>query len=149
MRSSLLVSAALLAGCGSGPFRPEDEKRGGELFAAYCAACHGPDGRGLESQIPPLAGSSWVTGPESRPIRIVLHGLRGPIDVGGEIFELEMPGFGPVMSDREIASVLTFVRRKFGKTPAINEASVRRVRAATGERTEYWTADELRRQNRD
>ena len=32
---------------------------------------------------PPLAGSEWVLGSEERLIRIVLHGLKGPVKVKG------------------------------------------------------------------
>ena len=145
MRSSLLVSVALLAGCRSEEVWEAHPERGRDLFATYCAACHGSDGLGSEAAIPPLAGSSWVTGPEFRSILTVLHGLRGPIEVNGNNFELEMPGFAPILSDEDVASVLTYVRRRFGKASPVSSGVVRRLRAATRERTEYWTADELRR----
>lgn len=93
---------------------------------------------------PPLAGSSWVTGPEKRLIRIVLHGVEGPMEVQGQTYDREMPGFGNILTDAQIASLLTFVRRRFGEpSEPIAVETVSRVRAATPERTEYWTVDEL------
>jgi len=93
---------------------------------------------------PPLAGSPWVTGPEDRLIRIVLHGVRGRMEVSGKVYDQEMPGFGPVMSDSDIASLLTFVRRHFGgPEEPVEPAAVSRIRAANQNRTNYWSVEEL------
>jgi mono/diheme cytochrome c family protein len=95
-------------------------------------------------EAPPLEGSPWVTGPESRLIKIVLHGLRGRIEIGGKTYNQEMPAFGKVLSDAEAASLLSFVRQRFGGgSPPISPEAVSRVRAATRDRTDYWSADEL------
>ncbi|MEX2216850.1 MAG: cytochrome c [Phycisphaeraceae bacterium] len=135
----------LLTGCDANDpgAATKDDAKGLALFQTYCAACHQADGSGQEARIPPLAGSSWVSGPEERIIRIVLHGLRGPIEVKGTTFEVEMLGFGAVLRDEEVASVLTYVRRRFGDAPAVTTASVNQVREATKDRAEYWTAEEL------
>jgi mono/diheme cytochrome c family protein len=85
-----------------------------------------------------------VTGPESRLIKIALQGVRGKIEVNGRTYNLEMPGFGKVLTDDEIAGLLSFVRGNWGGARApITAASVDRVRAATRERTDYWTVQEL------
>jgi len=62
----------------------------------------------------PLAGSPWVRGPENRLIRIVLHGVRGPLEVHDKTYDLEMPGFGRILSDADVASLLSYVRRRSG-----------------------------------
>lgn len=93
-------------------------------------------------EAPPLEGSPWVAGPEDRLIKIVLHGLHGAIEVRGKTYNQEMPGFGQTLTDAEIASLLSFVRKRFGGGP-VSEEAVRRVRAATRNRTGYWTAEEL------
>lgn len=111
-------------------------------FEDRCAACHQFEGRVREA--PPLAGSAWVTGPESRLIRIVLHGVRGEMEVAGRTYNREMPGFGPVLSDEEVAAVLTFVRKRFGGlTTPIRPPTVTAIRAAHEGRASYWTVDEL------
>src|ERR1051325_8757124 len=89
----------LLAGCVA--HRREGHRPNAEpgriQFQSYCAACHQYDGQGM-GDAPALAGSPWVTGPESRLIRIVLHGVRGPMVVDGKSYDREMPGFGQILS---------------------------------------------------
>ncbi len=82
--------------------------------------------------------------PEGLVIRIVLHGLRGPIEVAGKAYNQEMPGFGPVLSDSDIALLLSYARKRFGgvDTPVSAEA-VASIRAAHRDRKAFWTADEL------
>jgi len=93
---------------------------------------------------PALAGSPWVTGPENRLIRIVLHGVRGAMVVDGKTYDREMPGFGPILADTEIAFLLSYVRRQFGApSEPITVEMVSRVRAANQTRTQYWRVDEL------
>jgi mono/diheme cytochrome c family protein len=113
-------------------------------FESYCAACHLSNGPGLAAEAPPLDGSPWVTGPEDRLIKIVLHGLRGAIQVSGKTYNQEMPAVGQVLTDSQVASLLSFVRQRFGtaSTPVL-PAAVSDVRAATRNRTNYWTVDEL------
>ncbi|MCZ6794863.1 MAG: cytochrome c [Planctomycetota bacterium] len=154
-RVAALCLAALLPRCGSDPepdppaapppaAPPADVVEGRTHFQGYCSPCHHPEGRGIEDGPPPLVGSSWVAGPESRLVRIVLHGVRGTIEVSGKTYSLEMPGFGTVLTDAQVASILSFVRRRFGEpSPPVLEATVSRVRAATRDRTRYWTAQEL------
>lgn len=115
-----------------------------KAFVANCAACHGPEGRGVERAGPPFVGSSWVDGPESRLVRIVLNGVGGAIDVSGKAYNLEMPGFGMALNDAQVAQLLTYLRQRFGSNPApISTATVRRIRAETQGRERYWTAAEL------
>ena len=112
-------------------------------FQSYCAACHQYDGQRM-GDAPALAGSQWVTGPASRLIRIVLHGVRGPMVVDGKTYDREMPGFGQILSDTEVASLLSYVRRQFGAlSEPITAEMVSRVRAANQTRTQYWRVDEL------
>lgn len=95
-------------------------------------------------EAPPLDKSPWVTGSEERLIRIVLHGVRGPIEVHGKTYNREMPGFGQILSNAEIAAMLSFVRKRFGEpSPEILATSVGQVREATPGRTEYWSVEEL------
>ena len=98
----------------------------------------------MMGEAPPLEGSSWVTGPEDRLIRIVLHGLRGNIEVAGKTYNQEMPGFGPILTDAGIASLISYVRTRFGGASIpVSPEAVSLIRAATGNRTHYWTVPEL------
>lgn len=118
---------------------------GGQLYGLYCSACHGADGKGATGgQFPPLAGSEWVLGNPDRSIKIVLHGLHQPIEVAGKTYNLEMPPQGAALPDEQIAAILTHVRASWGnKASAVSVNQVKKVRAATTNRKEYWTAAEL------
>ena len=97
----------------------------------------------MRGENPPLESSSWVAGPENLLIKIVLHGLRGTIEVRGKTYNQEMPAFGPILTDADIASVLSYVRGCFGGVAPVSTATVSRIRAANGSRKDYWTIDEL------
>jgi mono/diheme cytochrome c family protein len=109
---------------------------GKALYRNLCVACHGPDGRGREHQAPALSGSALLAADAGVPIRIVLAGKEGEIGL--------MPPLA-VMTDADIASVLTYVRRAFGNTASpVDAEAVREVRGLTRVRTRPWTAEELR-----
>lgn len=116
---------------------------GKELYAITCGACHMPHGLGQEGLAPPLANSEWVTGSPERLARIALQGLRGPITVLGKQYSMEMAPLG-VLEDEQLAQVLTYVRREWGNTASpIDPEFVAKVRAATAERSEPWSEEEL------
>lgn len=117
---------------------------GKSVYLANCATCHQPTGGGVPGAFPPLAGSDWVTGSEERIIRIVLHGLQGPIKVSGQDYNNVMAPLGAVLKDEQIANVLSYVRQTWGNNaPDVEPATVAKVRADTAGRATYWTADEL------
>jgi len=131
---------------GREPDQVPDAAAGRSQYEKHCVACHQPDGSGAKGGGPPLAGSSWVKGPESRLIRIVLHGVRGSIEVNGETYNREMLGFGQVVTEGEIAALLSYVRSQWGDIDVpVREETVRRIRRDTQDRTTYWTVDELLR----
>ena len=127
------------------PALPLAAQDGAQLYGLYCAACHGADGQGATGgQFPPLAASPWVAGPEERSIRIVLHGLHGPVEVNGRPYDLEMPPQGAMLPDDQIAAILTHVRASWGNaSPAVTREKVAAVRAAQQQRRSPWTAAEL------
>ncbi len=118
-------------------------EKGKVIYAGLCAACHQPTGTGLEGLAPPLVDSEWVVGPADTPIKIVLHGVGGPMVVGGRTWRLEMPPL-PMLDDEQVASILTYLRREWEHNGSpISPADVAKVRAANAGRTKSWTADEL------
>ncbi len=121
---------------------------GGRLFTQNCVACHQTEGQGIPNVYPPLAGSEWVSGSEERLIRILLHGLSGPIEVEGQTYNNAMPAFGPQsgyrFNEERIAAVLTYVRGSMGNNAsAITPEKVKEVMSAVGSRAAPWTAPEL------
>lgn len=118
--------------------------RGKRVYTQVCLACHQQNGLGLPGVYPPLVGSEWVAGTEERTIRIVLHGLSGPIQVAGKDFNNVMAPLGAALNDQQIADVLSYVRQEWGNTgPEVAVETVARVRAATADRRAPWTAPEL------
>ena len=129
------------------PLTPEQQARydlGEVLFTGVCAACHQPHGKGLDGVAPPLMDSEWVLGPEQRLVRIVLHGLTGPVSVKGKTYRLDMPAFGS-FTDEQISGILTYIRREWehGASP-IGPETVKAIRAATADRREAWVQEQLR-----
>ena len=74
----------------------------------------------------------------------MLHGVRGSIEVSGETYDREMLGFGQVLTDQQIASLLTYVRSQWGDIDRpVSKDNVKRIRRDTPDRMTYWTVDEL------
>jgi mono/diheme cytochrome c family protein len=115
-----------------------------------CVACHQADGKGVPGQNPPLVGSEWVNEPEpGRVIRIVLNGLTGPIEVKGQAFGgTAMVPWKDVLTDDEIAAVLTYVRqnKEWGNNaPEVKPERVKAVRDKLQSRSTPFTAEELQK----
>jgi mono/diheme cytochrome c family protein len=99
----------------------------------------------MPNTFPPLAGSPFVTGAKSRLIRIVLHGVSGPLTVEGARFNSVMPPLKTQLSDAEIAAVLSYVRSSFGNAAGpVTKEEVQQERTATASRTTSLTAADLR-----
>jgi mono/diheme cytochrome c family protein len=108
-----------------------------------CVTCHQQNGQGIQGTFPPIAENPVVTGDKARLIRLVLHGLTGPVMVKGTRYNNVMPPW-KTLSDAEMAAVLTYVRSNFGNTAdAVTAAEVAAERAATASRTTMWTAADL------
>lgn len=122
---------------------PKEPEGGEGVYKTVCASCHQADGKGMPGAFPALAGSSWVNQDPETPIRIVIKGLGGPIEVAGAKFNSVMPPPAG-LDDTKIAEVLTFVRSSFGNSAsAVTVEQVAKVRAEIEGRSTQWTADEL------
>jgi mono/diheme cytochrome c family protein/glucose/arabinose dehydrogenase len=109
---------------------------GQKLYGTLCVACHGVDGRGRERQAPGLVASPLVIGDAGVPTRVLLAGKEGDIGL--------MPPLA-ALTDDQVASVLTYVRREWGNAaPAVRPDAVKEIRGLTKLRRRPWTAEELR-----
>ena len=122
---------------------------GQETYEMACLPCHQPEGKGLPGVYPPLAGSEWVQGKSDALIRIVIHGLTGPIEVAGQRYggpdSVPMPGMAG-LTDQQIAEVLSYIRKDFGAGASpVPAGEVKRIRESTATRTEPWSVAELPR----
>jgi mono/diheme cytochrome c family protein/glucose/arabinose dehydrogenase len=123
--------------------------KGKELYQqdGYCVTCHQPDGNGLTaSGFPPLSGTEWVLGSQDRLIKLVLHGMMGPIEIKGKEYpgNVPMTPFGGLMTDEEIAAVLTYVRNSFtNRASVVTPEKVREIRTETAMKKGFYTVEEL------
>lgn len=122
------------------PLTPEQQKRfdaGAEIYKNICMGCHQDDGRGKEKLGANLVDSAFVNAPDpTATIRILIGGKEGAIGL--------MPPLGPALSDEQIASALTYIRRAWGHTAApVDPLNVMEVRGLTKGRTKPWTNEEL------
>lgn len=116
---------------------------GGEIFQGKCVACHQANGGGVPGVFPPLAGSEWVLGNPERLAHIPLHGIQGKLTVKGTAYNGMMPVFGELLTDGEIAAVLTYIRSQWGnKADAVTEETVKKVREATKDKVTPYNGDE-------
>ncbi|MDO1449020.1 c-type cytochrome [Rhodocytophaga aerolata] len=130
---------------------------GSITFKSLCATCHGGDGKGLPTQIaPPLVGNfRRMMEKKEAMIKIVLHGLTGPVE--GKTYPDMMPPMG-TNDDEWVASVLSYVRydlglseRGFGGNLSpeflsrviVTPEEVKKARDQTAGRTKTFTWEEL------
>lgn len=129
----------------------ESYKRGKAMFhgEAACFGCHGADGGGMPNLGPPLDESEWVNGKPETLVKILLHGMSGPVTVAGETYkpDAEMPGLAmnPSISDETLADIATYIRNEWSnKSPAVAPSLVARQRELSKDRAgKPWTAVEL------
>lgn len=113
-RRALLAAAVavLLAGCKAPP--PSTGLAGEAEYARACATCHGTSGEGRAPTFPPLAGSEWLAlGPDTTAL-IVIHGLKGEIQVAGRTYRGYMPPMNQV-SDADVAAILGYIGERWAE----------------------------------
>ena len=116
MRRALLVLALALGGLGlfagglawvlNDPRPPAGASRGERLYVAYCAGCHGIDGRGSWRAalflIRPGDLTVVANHPDQYVFDIIKHG-------GASIGRPGMPAFGAQLSDDDIRALVEYV----------------------------------------
>jgi len=106
---------------------------GAKLYEQHCASCHGIKGEGVANAYPALAGNRAVTMAQTANlVQIVLRGGYAPATLGNPR-PFGMPPFVLVLSDPEIAAVLTYLRQSWGHQAAgVTTLEVNRIRANQG-----------------
>ncbi|MEN3027007.1 MAG: cytochrome c [Chlorobiota bacterium] len=121
------------------------DSKGAGVYRQICASCHQQNGQGIAGVYPPLAGSELLQGDPTIPIRIVLHGFQGRIERKGKVYNGVMSGWGTVLSDEDVAAVLSYTRSAWGNSaPPITAEQVREVRQKTQGRSQPYTEAELK-----
>ncbi len=81
-----------------------EELSGEELYSISCSACHQANGQGLPPTFPSLVDSALVNGPVAKHIDVVVNGRPGTA----------MIGFSSLLSDAELAAILSYERNAWG-----------------------------------
>jgi mono/diheme cytochrome c family protein len=105
---------------------------GSETYVAKCGFCHGPDGRGKNEWIPPLAGSaaSLIEHVDSQ-VNVTLNGSARVVTAGVPD-AYRMPPFRQQLSDQQVAEVLNYVRSSWGNHgAAVKPEDVKALRERT------------------
>jgi cytochrome c oxidase subunit 2 len=99
--------------------------RGEKVYAANCASCHQPTGKGVAGAFPALDGSKVVTGPKDDQIKTILNG----IVKNGQ--PTAMVAWKSTLSDIDIAAVVTYTRNSWSNHTgeAIQPAEVKADRS--------------------
>jgi mono/diheme cytochrome c family protein len=105
-------------------------KQGKALYEQHCVDCHGSNGAGKPPAYPPLAGNRALTMNEPvNAIRVVLNGGFAP-GTAGNPRPYGMPPYGPLLSDQEVAAVVTYLRASWGNAARpVSPLEVNRYRA--------------------
>ncbi|WP_277183119.1 cytochrome c [Caballeronia sp. BR00000012568055] len=112
--------------------RPPAHDSGARVYTAFCMHCHGIDGRGFAPMLAPLAGNPNVLEKDaSSLINVTLNGTDDLV-IQGVPAPYPMPHYAPVLSDQQIADVLTFIRGAWNNnTSAVSVDDVAKLRKAT------------------
>jgi mono/diheme cytochrome c family protein len=105
-----LPHAAAASGAAAALPSGEVRVRGEKIYEQHCAQCHGDSGEGAPGAYPALSGNRAVTmDVPANVIRAVLNGGYLPATAGNPR-PYGMPPFAHVLSDAEIAAVVSFIR---------------------------------------
>jgi mono/diheme cytochrome c family protein len=138
----LLLLAVAMAGCAkssngsaaasasaAAAKNPATASDGAVVFLANCASCHQTNGEGVAGAFPPLSGNPVVTGNPAAVITIVKNGLEGRVSVNGEAYSGIMPHWKGLLSDEQIAAVVTYIRTSWkNHASAVSVADIQSVK---------------------
>ena len=125
-------------------------RRGQAIYQELCFTCHGLDGKGTAidglapgmTLAPALASSKTVVNGD-QILRVLLHGLSGPVN--GKTYQAQMI---PMANnpDEWLADIASYVRKSFGNNGRfITKQEVAKLRQELASRTTPWTVEELKR----
>lgn len=135
--ASLIAVSLLLSACGSSEEAQKmaiDEavakgadqallEQGQFVYNRVCASCHGGNGEGRGSGIPPLHPSDYFSADLDRSIGHVVNGALGKMTVNGVEYDAMMPGMSH-LSDANIAAVVSFISQAWNAGPAVSAEQV-------------------------
>ena len=96
----------------------ELKTRGEKVYGSNCVVCHQANGKGVPGAFPALDGSAVVAGAKDAQIHLVLNGKNA------------MPTWKAVLSDTDIAAVITYTRNNWSNKSQENIVQPAEVLAA-------------------
>lgn len=116
---------------------------GYDTYKQLCITCHGVDLKGTPAGddatiAPTLIGSPRVTGDPDVLIKILLHGMQGPVD--GKDYGIMLPQGSN--DNNWIANIASYVRA-MNDTTIIGGGDVNKIRREYADRETSWTIKEL------
>ena len=108
----------------------ERYRNGRDLYIKHCSACHQGQGQGLAPYFPALQGNPTVSAEE--PDSVVETILIGAPEDPAKAYSAHvlMPSFRSVLSDTQLADVISFIRASWGNGAApVSAETVRELRA--------------------
>ncbi len=120
-----LPAAPPRASAAQAPTSPAVLAMGANIYEQQCAQCHGNAGQGAAGAYPALAGNRAVTMESvDNLVNIVRKGGFAP-STAGNPRPYGMPPYAHLLTDTEIAAVLTFIRQSWGhQASAVSELQV-------------------------
>lgn len=110
----------------------EYDEPGALIYSQNCLSCHQADGKGQSPYHPPLAGNPVLM--DADPSSLINITLNGSLRViANDIPDrYNMPYFRELLTDSEIAQVVSFMRKGWGNSgDVVTEEDVRAIRDAT------------------
>ncbi|MGJ0452595.1 MAG: cytochrome c [Methylocystis sp.] len=93
--------------------KAHENRSGQTLFLSYCSLCHGPDGQGVQSTMPRLAGNATLAEPDGvNLIEVMAYGI-DPDRMSLTRGYGPMPAFRNRLSAAQMADLANYVRSVF------------------------------------
>lgn len=131
--------------------RADSRTNGAILFRQICASCHSTSGEGIRGLAPPLLGSKYITDHLEQLGLIILHGLKGPLLINGEIYDEDhqMPGlkYNKDLSDKDISDIISYVTNAFSvDSKGLGPEKIKELREVLSKDGMEYTEKELNEQ---
>ncbi|MCK0190021.1 c-type cytochrome [Arenibacter sp. F20364] len=128
--------------------RADSRTNGAILFRQICASCHSSSGEGIHGLAPPLVGSEYISTHLEQLGLIILHGLKGPLKINGEVYDNnhQMPGlkYNKNLSDKDISDIISYVTNAFSIQPkGLKPEKIKELRNVNSKDGMEYTEEEL------
>lgn len=126
----------------------DSRTEGSKFYAQICSACHGPTGEGIQELAPPLLNSEYLKTSMERLGLILLHGLKGPVNVNGTLYNFNstMPGLihNEQISDENLSHIINYITNAFtDQSKGLPADKIKELRAVKSKSGMEYTEEEL------